>query len=128
MRADTPAISASEAAFLLRAKLGPIRAWGDFLSDNVRGRQSIHGLTLKPCSRKKIGRGWRPMYAVKAVEKFIADVLAIEPNAGRAPITPVVLAVDSRLPWRMNKFDATGAPVAMMPRISSHASTLAITH
>lgn len=128
MKIDTPAISASEAAFLLRAKLGPLRAWGDFLSDNVRGRQSIHGLTLKPCSRKKIGKALRPMYAVKAVEKFIADVLAIEPKAGRAPITPVVLAVDSRLPWRMNKFDATGAPVAMMPRISSHTSALAITH
>lgn len=128
MKIDTPAISASEAAYLLRAKLGPLRAWSDFLSDNVRGRQSIYGLTLTPCSRKKVGKGWRPMYAVKAVEKFIADVLAIEPKAGKAPITPVVLAVDSRLPWRMNKFDATGAPVAMLRRIFGHSGAQAITH
>ena len=128
MKIDTPAISASETAFLLRAKLGPIRAWGDFLADNIRGRQNIHGLTLKPCGRKKIGKGWRPMYAVNAVERFIANVLAIEPNAGKIPVKPVVLAVDSRLPWRMNKFDEGASPVAMLRSISSHASTLAITH
>lgn len=128
MKVDTPAISASEAAFVLRAKLGPIRAWGDFLADNIRGRQTIHGLTLKPCSRKKIGKGWRPMYAVNAVEKFIADVLAIEPKAGKAPVKPVVLAVDNRLPWRMNKFDAGGAPVAMLRRIFGHAAPQTTAH
>lgn len=117
MKIDTRSISASETAYLLRAKLGPIRAWSDFLSDNIRGKQSISGLTLKPCCRKKIGKGWRPMYAIAAIDKFIADVLAVEPTAGSAPIKPVVLAVDSGLPWRMNKFDQMNAPVAMHRRI-----------
>lgn len=128
MRIDTPSISASETAFLLRAKLGPIRAWGDFLADNIRGRQSIHGLTLKPCSRKKIGKGFRPMYAIKAVEKFIADVLAIEPKAGKAPVKPVVLAVDAGRGWRCNKFDDKGAPVAMMRQVFGHTGTAATMH
>lgn len=127
MKIDTPVISASETAFLLRARLGPIRAWGDFLSDNIRGRQTIHGLTLAPCCRKKIGKGWRPMYAVNAVEQFIADVLAIEPKAGKAPIKPVVLAVDRMKPWRYNKLDENGAPIAMR-RVFGSSRTPATMH
>lgn len=112
MTTGTPVIQASEAAFMLRAKLGPIRAWGDFLADNIRGRQSIHGLTLKPCCRKKIGKAFRPMYALGDVEVFIAEVLKIEPDAGKAPIRPVLLDVDRKKHWRIVKFDNDGAPVA----------------
>lgn len=128
MRTDTPAISASEAAFMLRVRLGPIRAWGNFLADNIRGRQSIYGLTLKPCSQKRVGQAFRPMYAVKSVEKFIADVLAIEPKAGKAPVTPIVLPVEVGRGWRYNKFDEKGAPVAMLRRIFGHTSVQAIAH
>ncbi len=116
MTTDTPVISASETAFLLRVKLGPIRAWGDFLADNIRGKQSINGLTLEPCSRKKTGKGFRPMYALEDVEAFIESVLALEPKAGKAPIKPTVLAVDRKKSWRINKFDEHGTPVAMLRR------------
>ncbi len=114
MRAKTSVISASETAFLLRAKLGPIRAWGDFLADNIRGKQNIHGLTLKPCCRKKIGGCYRPMYAVIDIETFIANVLKLEPKAGKAPITPVLLELERKKSWRLVKFDEEGAPVALL--------------
>lgn len=128
MTTGTPVIQASEAAYLLRAKLGPIRAWGDFLSDNIRGRQSIHGLTLKPCCRKKIGKGFRPMYAVTDIEAFIAKVMKLEPKAGKAPITPVLLELDRKKPWRFVKFDEEGAPVAMMQHVIRTARMPATIH
>jgi len=128
MTTGIPVIQASEAAFLLRAKLGPIRAWGDFLADNIRGRQNIQGLTLKPCCRKKIGKGFRPMYALTDVETFIAKVLKLEPKAGKAPITPVVLEVDRKKPWRFIKFDEEGSPVAMLRRAIRNVGTPATIH
>lgn len=125
MTTGTPVIQSGEAALLLRAKLGPIRAWSDFLADNIRGRQNIHGLTLKPCCRKKIGRAFRPMYAVADVEAFIAKVLELVPNAGKAPIRPIVLAVDRKRPWRLNKFDDECEPVAMLSCVYGYVATQA---
>jgi hypothetical protein len=125
MTTGTPVIQASEAAFLLRAKLGPIRAWGDFLADNIRGRQDIHGLTLKPCCKKTVGRGFRPMYALTDVEAFIAKVLKVEPKAGRVPIKPMVLVVDRHKPWWLTKFDNAGTPVALQRQVFRYAGRLA---
>jgi len=107
----TATVTASEAAYLLRVALGPIRAWGDFLADNIRDKQSLHGLTLMPCCRKKIGRAYRPMYAVADVRAFIADVLAVEPSARmKAPVAVIDLPVDRKRPWstiKLNRVRAT---------------------
>lgn len=128
MMTGTPVIQASEAAYMLRVKLGPIRAWADFLADNIRGKQSIQGLTLKPCCRKKIGKAFRPMYALTDIEAFIAKVLKIEPKAGKAPIKPVLLDLDRKKPWRYVKFDEEGEPAAMLRRAIRNAKTLATIH
>jgi len=101
----TATVTASEAAYMLHKALGALRAWGDFLADNIRGKQSIHGLTLEPCCLKKIQGAYRPMYAVADVHKFIAAVLACEPAARtKAPITVIDLPVERGRPWRAQKF------------------------
>lgn len=110
----TPTLSVSEAALLLRVKLGPLRSWRDFLTDNIRGQQSIGGHTLLPCAQRHDGRSYRPVYAVADVKDFIAKVLAAIPGAGRAPIKTVTLAIDRRRNWRVNRFDKDGALVAGM--------------
>jgi len=51
MKTNTPVITPAETAYLLRQHLGPLRAWADFLTDNIRGRQSVEGITLKPCAK-----------------------------------------------------------------------------
>lgn len=112
MMTDTKAISAAEVAFYLRAKLGPIRSWADFLSDNIRERQSISGQRLLPCCQKSDGQVMRPMYAVADVEAFIAHVLASVPSAGPQRVQPITLSVDRRRPWRVNRFNKDGSPKA----------------
>lgn len=118
MKFDTPTIPVSETAFLLRAKLGPLRNWSNFLTDNIRGQQSVAGHKLLPCSNKHDGRAFRPLYAVCDVMDFIAKVLASEPKAGKSPIKTTLLAIDKSKGWRINKFDKAGAPVAMLRTIS----------
>lgn len=105
MKINTATISASEAAYFLQKKLGSLRAWGDFLSDNIRDQQSVSGLTLLPCARLK-SRGWQTRYAIHDVQRFIRDVLAL----GLIPekIKPVTLAIERCTSWKNNKFDKGG--------------------
>lgn len=107
----TPTISAADTAFLLRARLGDMRAWGDFLADCIRGRADIGGHTLLPCARLH-DRCDRPVYAVADVNIFIDRVLATVPGAGKMPIRPLVLPIDDVRHWRVNRFDKSGAPIA----------------
>ena len=107
-------VSLADAAFILRAKLGPLRAWADFLVDNIRGRQDLRGLTLMPVARKKDGRAMRPVYALKDIRAFIASVLASDPAAGSAAVTPMTLAIDTTRGWRLNKFERDGTPSARL--------------
>lgn len=125
MRTDTTIIPAQEAAYLLRLKLGPIRAWSDFLADCIRGRASLRGLTLTPCLRIKNGGTFRPMYALEDVEAFIAEVLKTEPSAGPTAIKANTLSVDRRQHWRLNKFDQQGT---MLRRIEAHSRMRATAH
>ena len=120
MKTRIQTISAADTAFLLRAKLGPLRAWPDFLADNIRGKQSVHGLTLMPCARKQDYRAFRPIYSIKDVEQFISEVLALEPSAGKVAIQRTVLAIDTGRYWKINKFAEDGSPV-MLRRIFSPA-------
>ncbi len=104
-------ISAAEAAYLLRRELGPLRQWRDFLSDALRDRANIHGLTLLPCGKLHDGRAFRPVYDARSVKSFIDAVLATVPTAGKAPITPTRLDIDPCLPWRLNRFDKHGTRI-----------------
>jgi hypothetical protein len=115
----TRVLPLSEVATVLRARLGNLRAWYPFLVDNIRGRQDVCGFQLLPCGMQQDGRALRPVYALAAVEEFIGHVLAALPSAGKEPITPTTLLVDCSRPWRRNRFDRYGAPVAML-RASHH--------
>lgn len=125
MKTPIETISAADTAFFLRAQLGPLRNWGNFLADNIRGRQSLAGHTLKPCARQSDGRAFRPIYSLSDVKVFIAQILAAVPSAGRTPVKPTTLSVDSGRGWRINKFDKSGAPVVALCRVngllSAHA-------
>ncbi|HDU2647842.1 TPA: hypothetical protein U5D81_001524 [Yersinia enterocolitica] len=72
-------VSSSEASYLLRIKLGNIRAWEDVLADMRRGRSSYHGLTLKPFC-KCLGSGMhRPVYQLSEIQEFIEKALRLRP-------------------------------------------------
>lgn len=110
MKIDAQTVTAPEAAYILQNKLGGLRAWADFLADNIRGRQSINGLTLMPCARRKDSKAWRPVYDVRDVLKFVADVKAIEPSASEGkPIKPVTLTIEDGRFWKLNKFNEDGS-------------------
>lgn len=111
-------LSLAEVAFLLRARLGPLRNWTNFLTDNIRGRQNVEGHTLRPCGRQHDGTAYRPIYAVPDVMNFINKVLAAVSHAGRAPIKTTTLAIDRGRHWRVNKFDQNGKLVATPRRIT----------
>lgn len=114
MKVQTRILSAADTAYLLHAKLGPVRAWADFLTDNIRGKQDVHGHTLMPCCQRK-DRIWRPCYAFDDVRAFIQDVLAVEPLAGRGSRRATV-EIDTTRGWRYNKFDKHGVPAATASR------------
>ena len=125
MRTSTPVIDLVDAVFYLRIKLGKLRAWDDFLGDNRRGRQSINGLTLEPICRKKGRFGKTPMYAVRDVQQFVADVLASNPGIKPEPIKISNLDAENLAGWRspLNLFDEKDGltylpkarPVAALP-------------
>jgi hypothetical protein len=123
MKIDTPTITLAEAAYLLRAQLGPMRSWSDFLADNIRGKQSVAGHTLLPCARKRDGKSFRPVYSVHDVKTFIAKVLASVSGAGKAAIKQTVLPVDTGRHWKVNRFDQDGSPIADLRRITTHSTS-----
>lgn len=114
MKTDTPTLPLSDTAVLLRARLGPLRAWYAFLTDNIQGKRSIGGHRLLPCGRQHDGKAFRPIYAVSDIEEFVAKVLASVPTAGKTPIKPTTLTIDSGRHWSLNRFDKGGAIVAML--------------
>jgi hypothetical protein len=111
MKLPTPVLTSADTAVFLRARLGPLRSWPDFLTDNIRGKQDIEGYRLLPCCRVR-GRGFRPYYAVADIQEFVSRVMAADRNAGRVPIRAKTLMVDSSLAWRANNFDRHGSPIA----------------
>ncbi len=108
MKTNTPVITPAETAYLLRQHLGPLRAWADFLTDNIRGRQSVEGITLKPCAKWHDGKNKHPMYAVIDVKAFIDAVQAANPEARPTKVKAVTLAIDRGRVWWTNKFDQRG--------------------
>ena len=112
MTVDTPTITQADTAVLLRAKLGALRSWPDFLVDNIRGKQDVAGFQLLPCARVKGARGrYRIVYSVTAANDFIEKVLAADPAAGKQPIEVVSLPIETDRYWKLNTFDQHGAPL-----------------
>lgn len=109
----TKTVSASDCAYILRRKLGPLRAWPDFLTDCIQGRASISGITLLPTARQHDGRALRPRYAVLDIRVFIETVLARVPGSGHVGIEPTILDIDPSRAWKANRFDREGNPVAL---------------
>lgn len=107
MRAAT--VSAAEAAHLLMLGLGPMRAWADFLSDNIRGRQDINGKTLLPCCELHDGRKYRPRYAIEEIRRFIMQVRELFPE--KCVMRGIELDINPRLDWRVQHFDKYGSLV-----------------
>lgn len=110
MKVNTPTLTAAETAFALRMKLGPLRAWADFLTDNIRGKQDVAGHRLMPSCRRRDKYLFRPAYSVADVNEFIDLVLAADSNAGRVPIRAMTVCIETAWPWQLNKFDRLGAP------------------
>lgn len=101
-------ISATEAAHILMLAFGPIRAWGDFLADNIRGKQNISGHTILPACQMHDGRKFRPRYTVASIKQFIAD---LRKDVAKCEIASVILDVDPSKDWRSNCFDEDGKPI-----------------
>ena len=123
MITEMQTLTMNDTAVLLRSRLGPIRAWYPFLADNIRGKQDIHGFQLLPCGkrRNRCGRSkpFQPVYALSDVMEFIENVLATEPEAGKAPIVPETLKVNRSRSWRLNKFDIDGTPITSLEGVLS---------
>ncbi|MHA6129167.1 hypothetical protein ACX3YD_23785 [Pseudomonas fluorescens group sp. PF-1] len=74
-------VSASETAYILRRKLGAVRAWDDVLADMRRGRSSYFGLTLTPYLWSHDGKARRPYYRLQDIMDFISAALSIAPSS-----------------------------------------------
>lgn len=103
------ALSTAETTALLRHHLGPLRSWGFFLADNIRGRQSIAGLTLMPSLRLKNAKGsFCPAYSAAVVMKFIKAVQAAVPAARPTKVEALTVEIDTAIGWRYIKRDQDG--------------------
>lgn len=74
-------VSASETAYILRRRLGAVRAWDDVLADMRRGRSSYFGLTLTPYLSSHDGKALRPYYRLQDIADFINAALSIAPSS-----------------------------------------------
>ncbi|MFO1305784.1 MAG: hypothetical protein U1F54_18810 [Burkholderiales bacterium] len=75
MKRRVTVVSAGDAAYLLRRRLGPVREFSDFLADARRdGTTSYYGHTLLPCAYVFDGRTKRPVYSVQDIAAFVHAV------------------------------------------------------
>lgn len=105
-------INQSDAAYMIRRTLGPIRAWEDLLSDMRQGKNTFHGLVLLPCGTD---RSRRPTYYIGDIREFLRDAIAIEkpqPNAATSLASTGFVEFDptsNRLLWRTRVLKPTAA-------------------
>lgn len=122
---NTEVLSFSDTSVLLRLRLGPLRPWHELLADNMKGCGDFGGIHLKPIARQYDGRGFRPVYAVDDVMKFIDVVLSSVSSACKTPIKPSILPLTRGKHWRKALFDKDGLPVA---RASANDHKFGMTH
>jgi hypothetical protein len=112
-RFKTTVIDASETAYYLREKLGPLRAWTDFLTDVRREKNTqVAGHELIPCCRirGRLGR-WSPAYALEDVEEFVTNVLNDAQEAGSTKLVTADVIIAPAASWRalVNSFNKDGS-------------------
>ncbi|VVP89054.1 hypothetical protein [Pseudomonas fluorescens] len=74
-------VSASETAYILRSKLGAVRAFDDLLADMRRGRSTYFGLVLVPFLCSHDGKGTRPYYSLSEINDFVRAALRVAPSS-----------------------------------------------
>ncbi|WP_438281840.1 hypothetical protein [Pseudomonas alabamensis] len=74
-------VSASDTAYILRGKLGAVRAWDHMLSDMRRGKSSYFGLCLTPYLSSHDGKALRPYYRLQDIAEFISAALSVAPSS-----------------------------------------------
>lgn len=117
---DTQTLSAEDTATFLRIKLGAVRAWGKMLSKTINSGKGYAGFQLLPCCRQEHAGFQRPRYALPDITEFVEGVLAAVPEAGKTPLTPVILAINPALHWKLNNFDQDGKPIRTTPTRYTH--------
>ena len=108
MKKRVRTLDAQDTAFILRKRLGALRAWPDFLADCIRHRTHICGLTLQPVCKARDERAMRPRYALTDIAEFIHAVLALGIGAGPEPIQAIEFEIDDSCIWKLNRFDKHG--------------------
>jgi hypothetical protein len=105
-------MDASETAYYLRERLGPLRGWTDFLKDVRREKTQLGGHELIPCCRirGRLGR-WSPAYAVEDVEEFVCNVLNDAEEAGTTKLVTADVMIAPAASWRtlVNSFNKDGS-------------------
>jgi hypothetical protein len=107
-------VSQSEAVYMLRRSLGPIREWDAWLDDVVSGAgRSVAGLQLAPVAKLSDGYLEHPVYDMAAVRRFIASVRLALPESGEdMSVKTRPLMIDtSGADWSRRKFDKHGVQI-----------------
>lgn len=101
-----------QAVKLLTAELGLCREWSSCLQDMDRGRQSLFGMTVRPCARMEDYRGsFRPVYRLSDIMDLIEHVKAHDADAKPESIKPTTLDLDPMLSASVRRFDRHGNPI-----------------
>jgi hypothetical protein len=90
------AYNSGEVAYLLRMFLGPLREWGEFLSDCRQLKTTYKGHTILPALRIRDSRNYRPVYLGTDIQIFIKAVLSDCPEA-RTNVKPKSIMVEINL-------------------------------
>ncbi|KVH47348.1 hypothetical protein [Burkholderia diffusa] len=104
MKLTVQAITASEAAYMLRRELGPVRAWDAALEEMRRdGTKTYLGLRLDPYGKRRAHGCKRPVYLRDNVDEFIRAARGVAPHTTPASdIATFDVEIDTAIvcPWR----------------------------
>lgn len=104
MKLTVKAVSASEAAHLLRRGLGPVRAWDAALDEMRRDNGKTYlGLRLDPYGQRRDHGCKRPIYLLDNVLEFIRAAREAAPHpANTSQIDVLEVEIDTAIvcPWK----------------------------
>lgn len=104
MKLTVKAVSASEAAHILRRGLGPVRAWDGALEEMRRDDDKTYlGLRLEPYGQRHSHGCKRPIYLLDNVLEFIRDARNAAPHpANPSQIDVLDVEIDTAVvcPWK----------------------------
>jgi hypothetical protein len=104
MKLTVKAVTASEAAYMLRRELGPVRAWDAQLEEMRRNSEkTYHGLRLDPYGKRHSHGGKRPVYLRDSVDEFIRAARRVASHpVPTSDITTFDVEIDTAIvcPWQ----------------------------